>query len=47
MFMELDLEENKDKLTQIITGIGQNIASKVEKGEELDEHQKLYLLLIE
>jgi hypothetical protein len=47
MFMVLDLPENKEQLTQIITGMGQHIASTVEKGEELDEHQKLYLLLIE
>jgi len=33
MFMTLDLPENKEQLTQIITDIGQNIATKLEKGE--------------
>lgn len=34
-------------MTQIINGIGAHIGSKLEKGEELDEHQKLFLLLID
>lgn len=34
-------------MTGIIDGIGQHIAGKVEKGEPLDEHQKLFLVLIE
>lgn len=46
MFMSLDLPENKEQLTQIITDIGQNIATKLEKGEQIDEHQQLCLVLI-
>ena len=46
MFMTLDLPENKEQLTQIITDIGQNIATKLEKGEQIDEHQQLCLVLI-
>lgn len=34
-------------MTQIINGIGAHIGGKLEKGEELDEHQKLFLLLID
>lgn len=47
MFFELDTEENKQILTNIIDKIGSNIIYHQENGFQLSEHQQLFLLLLE
>jgi len=46
MFFELDTEENKEILTNIINKIGSNILSLQETGQPISEHQELFLLLL-
>lgn len=46
MFFELDSEENKQVLTNIINSIGSNIMTLQETGQPINEHQELFLLLL-
>ena len=46
MFMDLDTDKKKDELTGIINNIGENIVNIQQSGNEIDEHQQLFLTLL-